>query len=124
MYILLLHFHSFIWEAEMEFNLSMFLLGCAGGLLPDVLRLVRNRYNKKFGGYLKRIQFWVGLVLLVAVGGLTVWILHATTIKDALIYGFAAPEILSKLLSEAVTPGSDVVTKGGGKFKIPKWWAD
>ena len=108
----------------MEFNLGMFLIGCVGGLLPDVLRLIRNRYNKKLGGYLKRAHFWVGLFLLIAVGGLTAWVLQATTIKDALIYGFAAPELLSKLLSEATGPDIDLVTKGGNRFSIRKWWAN
>lgn len=107
------------------FNSSLFLLGCLGGLLPDILRLIRNRRKIKIPAYLRTLNFWVGTILLVAVGGLTAWILSAETAKDALIYGFASPQILSQL---AVSARSERVERGGGEkerdtsFSLLKWW--
>jgi hypothetical protein len=103
------------------FNPIMFLFGCIGGLLPDVLRLIRNRYTNKLEAYLKEGQFWIGVALLVAIGGLVAWILQAQTIKDALIFGFAAPELLSRLVSEAVKSGK---TRGKVQFKLRQWWTE
>lgn len=107
------------------FNSSLFLLGCLGGLLPDILRLIRNRHKIKIPAYLRTLNFWVGTILLVAVGGLTAWILSAETAKDALIYGFASPQILSQLAASART---ERVERGGGEeerdtsFSLLKWW--
>jgi hypothetical protein len=105
------------------FNPIVFIFGCVGGLLPDILRLIRNRYNKNVGAYLREGQFWVGVILLVAIGGLVAWILQAQTIKDALVFGFAAPELLSRLVSEAVAPKRGT-TKGKPEFKLRQWWTE
>lgn len=107
------------------FNLSLFLLGCLGGLLPDILRLIRNRHKMSIPVYLKKLNFWLGTILLVAVGGLTAWILSAETAKDALIYGFASPQILSQL---AASTRSERVERGENDrereapFNLLKWW--
>lgn len=107
------------------FNLSLFLLGCLGGLLPDILRLIRNRHKIRIPTYLGKLNFWMGTILLVAVGGLTAWILSAETAKDALIYGFASPQILSQLAASArlerVERGVNDQTREV-QFNLLKWW--
>jgi hypothetical protein len=59
------------------------LWGCLGGLLPDVLRLIGLRY-KGAPHYLKEWFFWFSLILLVAVAGLTAYLLSPTRIIDAI----------------------------------------
>jgi hypothetical protein len=106
-----------------SFNLSIFLLGCLGGLLPDILRIIRNRYTIDVPIYLKNINFWIGIALLVAIGGLTAWVLNAETMKDALIYGYASPQILSQL---AASTSSERVERGSydqKAFELRRWWA-
>ena len=83
------------------FDLPFFLLGCLGGLMPDILRLIRNRHKVDIPKYLSTFNFWLGTILLVGVGGLTAWLLNAETAKDALIYGFASPQLLSQLAASA-----------------------
>ncbi len=85
------------------FDLPFFLLGCLGGLMPDILRLIRNRHRIDIPKYLGTFNFWLGTILLVGVGGLTAWLLNAGTAKDALIYGFASPQLLSQLAASATT---------------------
>ncbi|MGB7539439.1 MAG: hypothetical protein WBM17_12945 [Anaerolineales bacterium] len=118
------------------FDLSFFLVGCLGGLLPDALRLARNRYQTKVLDYLKTVNFWLGLLMLALVGGLTVWVLGLTSAKDALIYGYAAPAVISQLVA-SITPNADgkPAVRGGpaparnpqtpakqGGLNLIRWW--
>ena len=59
-------------------------LGCVGGMLPDVLRLVSNRYDTQIPAYLKSPMFWVGFVFLVTLGGGVAVLLGAENAKQAL----------------------------------------
>lgn len=99
---------------------TMILIGCAGGLIPDALRIIKNRYEPQVPEYLRSFAFWLGLLLLVILGGLAAWLGGAANVKQALAYGFAAPEFISRILSggEAATPAAE----GEGKLSLRKWW--
>jgi hypothetical protein len=99
---------------------TMILIGCAGGLIPDALRIVKNRYEPQVPEYLRSITFWIGLLLLVIFGGLAAWLGEAANVKQALAYGFAAPEFISRILSrgKAATPAAE----GEGKLSLREWW--
>jgi hypothetical protein len=108
-------------------TLTVFLLGCVGGVLPDALRIIRNRYEMAIPAYLKTLNFWLGLGLLVLVGGLTAVIVQAQTPKDALIYGYASPAILSQLAA-GLTPRraergvARMPEAGEAHFRLLRWW--
>jgi hypothetical protein len=119
------------------FNFSIFLVGCLGGLLPDALRIARNRYETKVMDYLKRFNFWLGVLMLALVGGLTVWVFGLTAAKDALIYGYAAPAVISQLVASVAPDGQKQPALRGspggavrsiapaepqGGFNLLKWW--
>lgn len=114
------------------FNLSLFLLGCLGGLLPDVLRLIKARFDKDVLIYLKTFKYWASLILLAGVGGLVTWLLGAQKVADAIAYGFAAPEIIEKLAASAKPGQSDTrrrnrdssepVEEKAAKFQLRSWW--
>lgn len=95
---------------------QLILFGCIGGILPDVLRFVKNRYEPAPMFY-KFWTFWLGLLFLVALGGFSAWLGGATEVKQALAYGFAAPEIISKVLSK---PGG---ADRGARFDLREWWS-
>lgn len=82
---------------------GLIVVGCAGGLLPDTVRLIKGRY-KELPGYLQTTSFWIGLVLLAGIGGLAAWWGAAGDAKEALAYGYSAPELISRLASKAVEP--------------------
>lgn len=105
-------------------NSVNFLLGCLGGLLPDLLRIIRNRYEVNLPAYFKNFNFWLGFVLLVLVGGVTAWILKPEQVKDAIIYGYASPAILSQLAASASPPQveKDVRDVKETVFKLLGWW--
>lgn len=73
------------------------LWGCLGGILPDTLRLIGLRYQGA-PEYVKTRFFWVSMVLLVGVAGITAYLLAPSRIVDAVALGFSAPEILSNAL--------------------------
>jgi hypothetical protein len=83
-----------------EFKLGMFLLGCCGGLLPDVLRIIKNKDKSDVLDCFKEVKFWVILVLQVLLGGFAVYILSTNAVKDALLIGFTAPEVIGGIVSK------------------------
>jgi len=74
------------------------LFGLIGGALPDILRMVNNRYQPALPGYLRSGNFYVGFVLLLLLGMATVQWLDAGSATEALSYGYSAPQVISGLL--------------------------
>ena len=97
---------------------EVLLIGFAGGLLPDMIRIIKARYEVKFPSYLSCWNFWVGVLLLGLLGAATAWVLESANYKEALAYGFGAPEIISRVVSSQTSQ----VTRGG-KFEMRAWWA-
>lgn len=100
-------------------NLTIVALGVLGGLIPDLLRFLRYKYKKNFPNYLRYPTFWIGLIIALALGGFTAWILSATTPLQAVACGFSAPEILTRVLAAS----ADEIDRGPAKFDLRKWWA-
>ena len=116
-------------------ELSTFLLGFLGGLIPDLLRMVGSRYEKA-PDYLFRAYFWISLLLLGLIGGGTaLWSLtsqSALSPVNALAVGFSAPAIISKLLSTSppsppggASPGvrGTPPERASIASKLRSWWA-
>jgi len=85
------------------------VLGCVGGALPDVVRVIKSRELPASSG-----GFWLGLILQVALGGFVSWLAAATTAKEAVAYGFAAPEVITRLVS--------TTRQERGEFNLREWW--
>jgi hypothetical protein len=103
-----------------EFRVSLIACGCIGALLPDIIRLIKNRYDPTVPGYLKGIKFWISLLFLVLIGGLATWLSNAHEVKEALAYGYGAPEFLSRLLS---SPDRAAGVDRGVEFSTTRWWS-
>ena len=104
---------------EVDMNWSLVVLGCLGGAIPDLLRVAQNRYQEELPAYISRVNFWVGLLCLVFLGGFTSWAGGAKDPQSALAMGYAAPELVSRLLS-----GKPVTLGPGGSVlaQIRRWW--
>lgn len=74
------------------------LFGLIGGAIPDLLRIINNRYQLSLPGYLKSLNFYVGFIFLLMLGMVTVQLLDANSITEALSYGYSAPQVISGLL--------------------------
>src|SRR5262245_26398385 len=110
---------------------QLIALGCIGGALPDVLRLIAGRHGEA-PKYLYSIYFWVSFVLLVALGGAATYVVSLVSPDalaksghwwiSALAVGYSAPSSVSKLLSEpnlSVPSG----TRGLTTRSLRGWWA-
>ncbi len=98
---------------------TMYILyGCLGGLLPDIIRLVKGRHEPGLADYWKSFSFWIGLFFAVVLGGLAAYLLKPTGVIEALAIGFSAPEILTRILAKE-TPAKG--TQEPLTFR--NWWA-
>src|ERR1700689_1619107 len=97
-------------------NWVILLGGCAGGALPDVIRIVRSRHQLTLPRYLRSVNFWIGFGLLLVLGIAAAWLGEAKEIKEALAYGFSAPEIISRLLSKSTADRGSISS-------IRNWWS-
>jgi len=106
---------------------SLIAVGCVGGLLPDIIRIIKNRHSGELPTFFRMSSFWLGLVGLVILGGLAVWVLGAAHPREALIIGFTAPEVFSNLAAESqgsMERGAmDRGTRDTKGFSLRKWWA-
>ena len=94
------------------------MYGLIGGLIPDAIRIINNRYNPVLPEYLKSPSFYIGTLLLVVLGG------------------GSAPQIVSSVLQQKanlIAPpvdGGDTGTRGGPtlfetetkKPSMRGWW--
>jgi hypothetical protein len=108
-------------------NLTVILIGCAGGLLPDLLRIIKNRHQPDLPPYLKSLNFYIGLICQIIVGGITALLLQASSLIQALAIGFSGPEFLTKLLSSQAGAmdrgGVDYVDRGEQKISLRDWFS-
>jgi hypothetical protein len=110
-------------------TLTAVLCGMAGGLLPDAIRVVKERYNPEVPPFLRSPKFYAGLLVQVLLGGFAAWLLQSENVKAAVIYGFAAPELLTRLGAAGSAPAAaDSPTRGGGEriqrglSTLGQWW--
>jgi hypothetical protein len=100
---------------------STLVLGFVGGLLPDLIRLIRDRDNPEWKAFAKTAKFWLSLLALALLGAFIAWLLDAASKKDAVIYGFTAPEVLSKLVGSSAKESDRSVTERR-TMTIREWW--
>ncbi|MEK6226535.1 MAG: hypothetical protein AABM40_09625 [Chloroflexota bacterium] len=91
---------------------QLILFGGVAALFPDVLRLIKQRYEPP-AEYWRRPVFWISLVAMVIVGAIATWLSKPDSVVAALSVGYAAPEVLSRLLSAPPDPARGVPPPGG-----------
>ena len=97
----------------------IFLLGCAGGAVPDILRLIKGRHDGA-PAYLKTGFFWVMFIILMLLGGAVAMGMQASSVKEALMLGFTAPEVVSRFFGAS---DADRGMQGGGFIRsVRRWW--
>jgi hypothetical protein len=115
---------------QMSPEMKLLLIGCAGGVIPDLIRFAKARYDANIADYFKHWNFWLGLLVLVVLGGLAVVFGEPTTITQALALGYAAPEFFSRMVAEQpAKPAMGDVTESpqlnpkSEEFSVRRWWS-
>jgi hypothetical protein len=98
-----------------DVDMMFIALGAVGGLLPDAIRFAKQR-QEGFPEWFRKIGYWVGLLVLVALGAFAAWLGQATNWQSALAMGFGAPELISRVL------GSEKAQDRGNGFPVRRWW--
>lgn len=103
-------------------------LGLLGGIIPDALRVINDRHNPEVPTYFKSVKFWIGVFLLMGLGALVNWLVAPSTAVQAILTGYSAPSIFSKLAAKAET--DSVGDKGivntpstDSGFSMRRWWS-
>jgi len=94
------------------------ICGALGGFLPDILRLVTKLREGTVPSYLKTKAFWFSLVLLAIIGAVAVWLTNPTSTREAVMIGFSAPEVISRLASQT----KQVDRADGAQLSVLDWW--
>lgn len=85
--------------------------GLIGGAIPDLLRIINNRYQLQLPSYLRSLNFYMGFFFLLILGMVTVQLLGANNITEALSYGYSAPQIISGLLGNLAKTPKKIIEK-------------
>lgn len=104
-------------------TMKLLLVGCAGGVIPDLIRFAKSRYDTSIADYLKHWNFWLGLLVLVALGGLAVVFGDPATTTQALALGYAAPEFFSRLVAEQPAKRIEEGVQQPEAFSVRRWWS-
>jgi hypothetical protein len=110
---------------------KLIIIGCAGGVIPDLIRFAKARYDSSIADYFKHWNFWFGLLALVALGGLAVAFGSPETPAQALVYGYAAPEFFSRVVAQHGLQGpagtgaeeSVALNPKSEAFSVRRWWS-
>jgi hypothetical protein len=98
----------------MAFNITVFVLGIAGGALAELLKWYQMRESPNLPVYVKSLLYWIITILMILAGGVLALIqgVDATKPLQALNIGISAPLIIKGLA--AATPPAQPGTRDLG----------
>jgi hypothetical protein len=110
--------------------ISLMLWGCGGALIPDLIRIAKTRNDSTLLPFLRSGQFLLSLAAMIVLSVLAVVLLGAESPREALAFGYGAPDLLTSALSSSSTtsslpPPPDIAPKGGqARFmNLRDWWS-
>ena len=101
------------------------VFGFIGGVVPDALRVIEHRHEPALPQHFRSLNFYMGLILLVALGGLMVYLRNPKDAVEALAIGYAAPQLLSTAAGGLLKKSGDQhesVARGGFVDFMRRWW--
>jgi len=91
-----------------EGALKVFLIGCGGGFLNELLHWWNLRDKSELPEYARSLKYWIITVLMIPVGGAMAWFYFGQKANAilALHVGLSTPLILQKLIVSIPEPGA------------------
>jgi len=110
-------------------NVELLIYAGVGGVIPDAIRVLKWARTPMPGrppNPLADPATYVGLVVQVLLGVLGAYLLAVTTPFQAVAVGYAAPDLLTRLLGNIAgqqTPPPGVSAQGAGLLaRMLEWW--
>jgi hypothetical protein len=105
---------------------QLLLCGAVGGAVPDLLRWLALRREATSTDFATKGVVWLSFIISIWLGTATVYSAQTTHVWEAILLGYATPQLLSKLLSDrnAVEQPLAVYRLGiPAVWRIQRWWA-
>jgi len=100
------------------------VFGAVGGAIPDLLRLLALRREDAAPDFVTGGVVWLSFIVSIWLGA---WSAHtAHSILEAIVTGYACPQLLSKLLSDRHAERQPLAAYRlgiPGVWRIQRWWA-
>lgn len=93
---------------EIDQGWQIFLCGCAGGVLVELLRWWKLRESLEFPAFVRKWTYWVLTGLMILAGGFIAWVhgMEKGTVMLAMNLGASAPATIAVLLTRPSAPGA------------------
>jgi hypothetical protein len=109
-------------------NIELLIYAGVGGLIPDAIRVLkwaRTPSRNRPPNPLADPATYVGLVIQILLGVFAAYLLAVTTPFQAVAVGYAAPDLLTRLLGNIAgrqTPKGVSAQGGGLTERMLEWW--
>lgn len=97
------------------------LLGALGGVLPDLIKAIRKRFEK-MPIYFGRGWYWLNVAFLAIIGAIVSAIAHPSTIQEALAYGAGALALVTQALAQNDEQHLGATERVNTVRQIRAWW--
>jgi hypothetical protein len=101
---------------------EIFAVGCLGGAVPDLLRLIKARHDGA-PKYVRTLFFWAMFAVLVFLGGLVAHFGGARDPMGALAFGYSAPQLLSRAVGGTGSDRGDLAGQTRLWSRLRWWWS-
>jgi hypothetical protein len=109
---------------KVESAWAVFLIGCLGGLLCELLHWWNLRTKPEWPAYTKWPAYWVLTLLMIAAGGAVTWLYFGQKVDGilGLHVGLTTPLLLQKLVASLPeTSGAKAVVPQHSLRSFIKW---
>lgn len=97
------------------------LLGALGGILPDLIKAIRKRFQK-MPTYFGSGWYWLNVTFLAIIGALVSAVAHPSTIQEALAYGAGALALVTQALGQNDEQHLGATERVSPVRQIRTWW--
>ncbi|SFT82710.1 hypothetical protein [Paraburkholderia aspalathi] len=95
--------------------------GAVGAVLPDMIKLVRKRFQDR-PTYVRKPWYWLNVVILAGLGVLVVAWRDPADWKDAIAFGAAAPAFFEQIFARDNDEHLGAEERLNVFERIRRWW--
>jgi hypothetical protein len=105
---------------------TILLCGAIGGSVPDLLRLLALRREPVAPKFVTKGVVCLSFIVSIWLGAISAYSAHLSHVWEAILLGYALPQLLSKILSDRNAEEQPLSVYRIGipaVWRIQRWWA-